>query len=88
MDLNTITELNLKSESLDTKNVCANWQLRNLTLIGKINIIKSLMISKIVHMLLSLPSPKAETFEKIENIFLNFGGKGKPHKFKLTILEK
>ena len=64
------------------------WQLRNLTLIGKIDIIKSLMISKMIHILLSLPSPKEETFKDIENIFLKSLWKDKPHAFKLSILEK
>ena len=67
--------------------VCKIWQIRNLTLIGKINILKSLLISKIIHILLSLPSPSDETFEEIENIFFKFLWNGKPHKFK-GILEK
>ena len=46
------------------------------------------MISKIVHILLSQPSPEAEAFEEIKNIFLIFWWIGKPHKFKLMILEK
>ena len=85
-----IMELNkkFKPKKLEIKKLCTIWQLRNSTLIGKTNIIKSLMISKILHILLSLPSPKAETSEEIENIFLNFLWIGKPHKFKLTIQEK
>ena len=88
MELNTITELNLKPKLLEIKKLCKIWQLRNLSLIEKINIIKSLMFSKIVHILLFLPSPETETFDEIENIFLSFLWKGKPHKFKLTLLEK
>ena len=62
-----------------------------LTLIGKINIIniiKSLMISKIIHILLSLPSPEEETVREIENIFLNFLWREKTHKLKLSTQEK
>ena len=58
-----------------------------LTLIGKIALIKTLMISKIIHILLSLPRPKEETFIRIENIFLKFMWLNKPPKFKTSTLE-
>ena len=71
-DLDKITEIHLELKLLEIQQLCTIWQLRNLTLIGKINISKSIMISKLIHILLSLPSPKEETFKDIENIFLNF----------------
>ena len=43
------------------------------------------MISKMIHILLSLPSPKEEIFKDTENIFL---WKDKPHTFKLSALKK
>ena len=41
-------------------------------MIGRTTIIKTLMISKNIHILLSLPSPSDRPFKDIENIFLNF----------------
>ena len=52
------------------------WSGRYLTPFGKIIIIKSLLISKITHVLLSLPTPKKSTFEKIETCLKQFCGMG------------
>ena len=45
------------------------------------------MISKIIHILLSLPRPSEEYFNKKENVFIKFLWQDKPPKFKLSILE-
>ena len=62
-DLENITDLDIEPKLIEIQKLIRIWQLRNLTLIGKITIIKSLLISKLIHILLSLPSPK-------ENLFL------------------
>ena len=64
------------------------WQKRNLTLIGKIILIKSLFISKFIHILLSLASPNETLFVKIDTLFDKFLWNGKPPKFRKQILEK
>ena len=87
-DLDNITKLNLDPKIIEIDNLTKIWQNRNLTSIGKITIIKSLFISKIIHILLSLPSPKDSLFDKIESIFQNFLWKGKPPKFRNKMLEK
>ena len=45
------------------------------------------MISKIVHILLSLPKPSEESFKRIENVFRKFLWYEKPPKFKIPTLE-
>ena len=87
-DLDNITQLNLDPKITEIDNLIKIWQIRNLTTIGKITVIKSLFISKFIHILLSLPSPTDSTFEKIESIFQKFLWKGKTPKFRSQILEK
>ena len=70
-NMNRITEIN------STK----IWTPRLLTPLGKITIIKSLLISKFTHILLSLPSPKSEKMAEIEKTFQNFLWGSKPRKF-------
>ena len=52
-ELNKKTDLNLESKTLEMEKLSSVWRSRNLTLIKKITIIKTLMISKIVHILLT-----------------------------------
>ena len=86
-DLENITQLNIEPKLLDMERLIRIWQLRNLTLIGKIIIIKSLLVSKFIHILLSLPSPNECLFVKIESIFEKFLWNGGPPKFRKQILE-
>ena len=50
----------------------AQWRRRNLTLMGKITVVKSLLLSKLVHILSALPDPTAEDIKQINNIFFKF----------------
>ena len=63
------------------------WNARILTPYGKITIVKRLLISKITHILLSLPSPNLRTFEELENLFKKFIWNQKTPKFRKEIME-
>ena len=56
--MNEITDINIFKKMCEIKKLIRVWQSRNLTLYGKVTITKSLLLLKITHMLLSLPSPK------------------------------
>ena len=50
------------------KNISKTWKCRTLTLYGKVVVIKkSLVLSKITHLLLALPYPSTDTTHKIES---------------------
>ena len=87
-DLNSITFLNIEPKLQEIETLIRMWRNRNLTLIGKITLIKSLFISKFIHILLSLPTPSEILFNKIESLFESFLWNGKPHKFRKQILER
>ena len=55
--MNEITEINIFKKMCEIKKLIRIWQSRKLTPYGKVTVIKSLLLSKITHMLLSLPSP-------------------------------
>ena len=77
-DIDKITELKVEPKILEIKKLKGIWQNRNLTLIGEITIIKSLCITKFIHILLSLPTPKENPSIKIEALFKFFLWNGKP----------
>ena len=85
--LQQITELNLDLKIIEMERLSSIWRGRNLTLVGKITIIKTLMISKVIHILLSLPKPSDEYFDRKEKVFTKFLWQDKPPKFKLSTLE-
>ena len=56
------------------------WQNRNLTLVGRIVIVKSLLLSQITHILATLPTPSQETIKELNKILFTFvwGSKRNP----------
>ena len=82
-----ITENNISKKIKDMKNIISVWKIRNLTPYGKVVLIKSLLFSKITHILLSLPSPNPDTFAYLQEMINDFLWGGKPPKFRKQIME-
>ena len=85
--LNEITEIILELKIQKIKKLIRTWSTRKLSPYGKVVIAKSLLLSKITHILLSLPCPKASTIKKLETIFYSFIWSDKPTKFSKHIFE-
>ena len=67
-------------------NICQIWGQRNLTLFGKVTIIKTLLVSNLVYRLSVLPSPKQDMLDSIQNILFDFLWHYRKHKIKKDIL--
>ena len=65
------------------KKTVSSWSARNLTLLGKISIVKFLVVSQIVHLLSSLPSPSGVNKE-INCLLYGFLWDSKGDKIKRT----
>ena len=59
-----------------------NWKKRNFTPIGKIVILKTLILSKFTHLFSILPTPTTEFTRKLEKLFYDYLWDGKPDKIK------
>ena len=55
--LENITYLNCIERVIEMEKLLTNWNKRNLTLLGRVTVVKNLALSKIVHFLISLPYP-------------------------------
>ena len=63
------------------------WRRRFLTPLGKITVIKSLLLPKITHLLIALPNPDTETLNCISGIFYDFLWNGRA-KIKQSVIVK
>ena len=59
------------------RSIIKSWSCRNITPIGKIAVLKSLVLSKITHIIQSLPSPSEELIKIIEKMAYNLYGEQK-----------
>ena len=86
-DMEQITKLNIHKKLGEVKKLIRIWQSRNLTPYVKVTIIKSLLMSKFTHILLSLPSPNPELIMELDKLFSDFLWSKKPPKFRKEFVE-
>ena len=73
--------LNFGEKIFNLEKTLNTWQLRNLSLCGKINIVKTLGISKLIYSASVLPVPD-HYIQEINKVMFNFIWAGKPPKIK------
>ena len=83
-----IWSLNTDKKMLEIQRLLTRWRKRDLTIIGKITVIKSLALSKLVHLLIALPDPPNKFVVDITKLFYDFIWKGGPDRVKREILSQ
>ena len=84
-DLKNIADKNILRKLNEMKTELNQWSKRDITPFGKVTVIKTLIISKIVHLLICLPTPTLKVIKELNNIFFKFLWNDKPDKIKRTI---
>ena len=80
-DLTKMPNLNYQSALIKAKQVVNSWKYRYVTPIGKITIVKTLIISKFTHLFMTLPTP-VTVLNDLNKLLFNFIWDGKPDKIK------
>ena len=75
-EIYNIWDFNYNEIIKKVEGVCKQWSKRKLTLMGRITIIISLALGKLIHQLLALPNPPDNLLENIEKLFYIFYGMG------------
>jgi hypothetical protein len=86
LDKKKMIQLNYEPVIEKIKNSIKFWQNRGLTEQGKIVIIKTLLISKLVYAINVIPSPPEEKIKEIEDMLYKFLWDNKPDKIKRDTL--
>ena len=81
-----ITSINMESVLKDIAALIAQWKRRQLTLIGKVTIIKTLLIPKLVHLFMVLPNPPNVILKRLNKMIYTFFWNSKAEKVKRTKL--
>ena len=85
-DLKNITEQNMDIKMPKIKNEIEQWKRRSLTPVGRINVVKALLLSRLVHLFMALPNPSANCIKELEKMFFHFVWGGKKDKVKRSRL--
>ena len=81
-----MVEMNYKTKLKGIKKVMMQWNSRNLTPLGRLTVIKTLLIPKLNHLILTIPNPNEETICAFEKDLYNFLWNNKTHKVKKNIM--
>ena len=87
VDLTKIIGINYGIKIQTLKNSIKLWQRRALSPLGKITVIKSLLLQKITHLLIALPKPENTLLQEINTLFYDFLWKGRA-KIKQSVVVK
>ena len=86
LNLQSITETNINLKIASMKKLILTWLCRNISPIGSVTIFKSLIMSKIIHILQSLPSPTKDHFKELEKMAIDFVWLKKRHQVNKEVL--
>lgn len=87
VDLQKIIEVNYNDRITQMKNSLKVWCRRFLTPLGKITVVKTLILPKITHLLMSLPDPEPKILNNINGMFFEFIWNGRS-KIKQSVVVK
>ena len=88
VDLDEVPNLNYPSALDQCKKLLANWKKRNLTVFGRISVLKTFIVPQFNHIFSSIPSPADHFLKELSKMLYQFIWLGKPDKIKrLTITQ-
>ena len=87
-DLSEIPKLNYDGLAGKINKLLNSWKRRNLTLIGKIKVIKTLALSKLTYFLMNIPRPPDDMINEINKMCFQFLWNNRSSKIKKDVLIK
>ena len=72
VDLPDMISLNYEKKLKDIRTLTSSWSKRLLSPIGKITVVKTIMLSRLTHLFISIPNPDKNFIHELEKLFFNF----------------
>ena len=80
VDLNNMSKLNFDPLKETINKILNQWRRCSLTPLGKITVLKTLILSNFIHLFTTLPSPPDTFLRNLNTIFFSFLWDNKPEK--------
>ena len=72
-----LMEENFDKKILEIKKLLNRWSFRNLTVYGRVELVKSLALSKLTHIVQVIPNPNKDKLLNLQRLLSNFIWSGK-----------
>ena len=86
LDLDSMVKINYAKKIKEVSAILKSWQHRKLSLMGKITVIKTLALPKLVHLLTALPNLSQPQLNSLNTLFYNFIWNGHTDRIKRNTL--
>ena len=86
VDMKEIVDLNYNSQIPKIKALIHHWKRRKLTPIGRVTVVKSLLLPKLNHLFIALPNPDEDTLSSLNKYFFEYIWNSKTDKVKRQIV--
>ena len=70
--LHDMIDLNYEKNYLSIKNQMQMWYIRNISVLARVTVVKSMLILQFNHIILSIPNPSEDFIKKVETDFYKF----------------
>ena len=80
-------EVNISSKLAKLENTVVFWKKRNISLLGRVYVTKSMLISQLIHVIAVLPTLSEPNIKKINTILYKYLWKGGAERIKREILQ-
>ena len=80
VNLQECVKINFSQKMVEIKELIKRWNKRYLTPLGKITIVKTFLVAKLIHLFTCLPNPDEAYIKEINDLFFNFVWSSKPDK--------
>ena len=85
VNISDIVQLNYDDKLVQIRKILNSWSRRNITPFGKITVIKTLALSKLTHLFMSLPDPHSDFLDELNKLLFAFLWNGKTDKVKRVV---
>ena len=85
-NLDTIIDINYNTKIIEIEKEMKQWAKRILTPLGRLTVLKTLLVSKLNHLIISLPNPSAVTISKLNKAFFEFIWKSSTDRIKREVI--
>ena len=85
VNIEEIVPINYDNKLQEIETLLKTWSKRHLTPFGKITVIKSMALAKLVHLFINLPDPTVTFINKLNKMYYDFLWDGKRAKIKNEI---
>ena len=86
INLDAMVDINFSKKIKEVAKVLKSWEHRKLTLMGKITVIKTLALPKLIHLFTALPNLSETKLNHLNSMFFKFIWNGKSDKIKRNTL--